>query len=227
MSSDAPRLAPLNGKARQLVVLVHGYGADGADLLSLGQHWQQALPDAAFASPNAPTQVPGAPGYQWFPLRTLDANDVIPGAASAAPGLEAFLEAELKAQNVAPENLVLVGFSQGAMMALHVGLRRKIAPAAVIGLSGTLVGPENLAEATARRKDGLPPPVLIMHGHMDEVIPVDAMFMTADQLAAANIPCQWHLAIGVGHGIDGEEIRHGAMFLARAFGLPTPSTRMR
>ncbi len=227
-SLDGPRLKPVSGKAKQLVVILHGYGADGNDLIEIGRQWQKYLPDAAFVSPHAHEPCAMSPGgRQWFRLTDRNPHERWSGVCGAHPVIDAFIDEEAAELGVAPENVAIAGFSQGAMMALHVGLRRKIAPAAVIGLSGTLVGPENLAEATARRKDGLPPPVLIMHGHMDEVIPVDAMFMTADQLAAANIPCQWHLAIGVGHGIDGEEIRHGAMFLARAFGLPTPSTRMR
>ena len=211
MSSDTPRLAPLNGKARQLVVLVHGYGADGADLLSLGQHWQQALPDAAFASPNAPTQVPGAPGYQWFPLRTLDANDVTPGAASAAPGLEAFLEAELKAQDVAPENLVLVGFSQGAMMALYVGLRRKVPPAAILAFSGQLPG---LIPQPA--PGGHYPPVFISHGDSDNVVPPQLMFLAMGAMQQVGITPDWHLARGVAHGIDPESLELAGQFLLKA-----------
>jgi len=115
-----------------------------------------------------------------------------------------------------------VGFSQGTMMALHLGLRRTVAPAAILGFSGVLVGPENLSEATARNARGEPPPVLLTHGSADEVIPVDALFESAEQLAKGNIPCQWHLSPGLGHGIDGECLIQGGQFLAKAFGLPTP-----
>ncbi len=223
-----PRLKPLSGSAKQLVVILHGYGADGNDLIEIGRQWQKILPDAAFASPHAHEPCAMAPGgRQWFRLTDRNPNERWNGVCSAHPVIDAFIDSELETLGVQPDRLAVVGFSQGAMMALHVGLRRKIAPAGVIGLSGTLVGSEHIGEATARSTAGAPPPVLLMHGHMDEVIPVDSMFMTADQLAAANIPCQWHLAIGLGHSIDGEEIRHGAMFLARCFGLPTPVLRMR
>ena len=98
--------------------------------------------------------------------------------------------------------LALVGFSQGTMMALHVGLRRPRAPAAIVGFSGLLVGPERLAEAKARDARGAPPPILLVHGDQDPMIPIDAMFLAADALAGAEIPTQWHLSFGVGHGID-------------------------
>ena len=113
--------------------------------------------------------------------------------------------------------LALVGFSQGTMMALHVALRRKLAPAAILGFSGMLVGPEKLGEATARDARGAPPPVLLVHGDQDPLIPIDAMFLAADALAVAEIPTQWHISFGVGHGIDAGGLRHGGQFLAKAF----------
>ena len=123
---DGPRLAPINGIARQLVVLLHGYGSDGNDLISLGKVWQMRFPDAAFVAPNAPQPAPSGPGYQWFALERIDPQEYVNGATAARTGLEAFLDAELKAQKVAPENLVLMGFSQGAMMVLHAGLQRAV-----------------------------------------------------------------------------------------------------
>jgi phospholipase/carboxylesterase len=216
MSSEAPRLAPLSGTARQLVVLIHGYGADGNDLLSLGQHWQQAFPDAAFIAPNAPTQVAGASGYQWFPLRTLDNNDITPGAASAAPGLDAFLDAELKASGVSPENLVLLGFSQGAMMALYVGLRRKVPPTAILAFSGQLPG---LIPQPA--PGGKYPPVFLSHGDSDNVVPPQLMFVALGALQQVGVPTiDWHLARNVAHGIDPESLELGAQFLLKALSPP-------
>ena len=108
-------------------------------------------------------------------------------------------------------------------MALHVGLRRRLAPAAILGFSGVLVGPEHLAEATARSAKGAPPPVLLVHGSADEVIPVEALFESAEGLAKANIPTQWHMAPGLGHGIDNSGLVHGGLFLAKAFGVRLPS----
>jgi phospholipase/carboxylesterase len=219
-----PRIKPLSGTAKQLVVFLHGYGADGNDLIDLGKQWQKILPDAAFVAPNAPDPVPMSPsGRQWFNLTSRDPDERWRGATKAQPVIDAFLDSELQANGLDDSKLAIIGFSQGTMMALHVGLRRKRAPAAILGFSGVLVGPEHLAEATAKSAKGEPPPVLLIHGHADDVIPVDALFTSAEELAKANIPCQWHLAVGIGHGIDNGGLRHGALFLAKAFGVRLPT----
>jgi phospholipase/carboxylesterase len=220
---DGPRLNPLSGQAKQLVILLHGYGADGDDLIGLGRQWQQLLPDAAFVAPNAPELLPGSPmGRQWFPLTFRDPHERWRGVNHAGPGLGAFLDAELERAGLPPGRLALVGFSQGAMMALHVGLRRPRMVAGIVAFSGLLVleegkGPESLKEQ-ARTK----PPVLLVHGEQDDVIPVDALFLSLDALNAAEIPCQWHVSAGVGHGIDPGALTHGGLFLLQAFGLPFP-----
>jgi phospholipase/carboxylesterase len=222
-SITGPRLAPASGTAKQLVVFLHGYGADGDDLIEIGRQWQRWLPDAAFVAPHAPELLPGQPaGRQWFALTFRDPHERWRGVNHAAPGLDALLEAELARVQLPASKLALVGFSQGTMMALHLGLRRLQAPAAIVGYSGLLVleegkGPESLA-GQVRAK----PPILLVHGDRDEVIPLDALFMSADALAAADVPCEWHLSVGVGHGIDAEALRHGGLFLRRAFGLPYP-----
>lgn len=214
---DGPRLAP-KGRAKQLVVFLHGYGADGNDLIALGQQWQAFLPDAAFAAPNAPEACGQAPvGRQWFALTMRDEKELWPGVNRAQPLLDRFLDAELARYGLGPDRLALVGFSQGTMLALHVGLRRKPAPAAILGYSGLLVGPEHLAARTRAGKGA--PPILLSHGDQDEVIPVDATFVAAEQLAEAGIPVQWHIAPGLGHGIDAGGLLHGGLFLAQSFGL--------
>lgn len=215
---DGPRVKPQAGKARQLVVILHGFGADGNDLIEIGRQWQRILPDAAFVAPHAhePCAMAGA-GRQWFRLTDRNPHERWSGACSAHPVIDEFIDAELQSLGLGPQDVAIAGFSQGAMMALHTGLRRKIAPAGIVGFSGMLIGPEHLGEATARNASGEPPPVLLVHGHMDEVVPVDAMFAATSQLGAAQIPNQWHLAIGLGHGIDGEGIRHGGEFLAQCF----------
>ena len=220
-----PRLEAKSGRAKQLIVFLHGYGASGDDLIELGQHWRPLLPDAAFVSPNAHELCPGAPmGRQWFALsaaRGVDdarsAEDRWKGAEAAKPVIDAFLDEELARLGLDESRLALCGFSQGTMMALHVGLRRRRALAAIVGFSGLLVGPEKLPADM-----GAPPPILLVHGDQDAMIPVDAMFLAADQLAAANIPTQWHLSMGVGHGIDGGGLRHAGLFLAKALGVPPP-----
>ncbi len=221
--SDSPRLAPRSGQARQLVVFLHGLGADGHDLIELGRQWRNWLPDAAFVAPHAPDPCDGAPmGRQWFPLSLRDPAEFWRGVNYAAPRLDAFLDAELAHHGLPASKLALVGFSQGTMMALHVGLRRATAPAAIVGYSGLVVlengkAPESLAAAIRSK-----PPILLVHGDQDDVLPVEMFFFTKEVLAAAEVPCQWHLSLGVSHGIDGEALRHGGLFLTQAFGLPYP-----
>lgn len=215
-----PRLEPKSGTAKQLVVFLHGYGADGNDLIEIGRHWRAWLPDAAFVSPHAPEPCAmSSMGRQWFPLTMRDPDERWRGVVKARPILDAFLDAELARVGLDETRLALVGFSQGTMMALHVGLRRPRAPAAILGYSGVLVGPDRLAEATARDSRGAPPPILLVHGDQDQLIPFEALFESAEALAKANIPCQWHLSLGVAHGIDNGGLQHGGLFLAKSFGV--------
>jgi phospholipase/carboxylesterase len=216
---DGPRLAPRSGPAQQLVVFLHGYGADGNDLIEIGRAWQQVLPHAAFVSPHAPEPCGQAPvGRQWFPLTFRDPNERWAGVNKAAPRLERFLDAELARHKLSPSALALVGFSQGTMMALHVGLRRPAAPAAIVGYSGLLVLPPDLNNIEAFAADiKSRPPILLVHGERDDLIPAQALFQAAQGLAALDIPVEWHLSPGIGHGIDAEGLRHGGEFLARRF----------
>jgi phospholipase/carboxylesterase len=217
---NGPRIEPKGGKAKQLVVLLHGYGADGNDLIEIGRQWRGMLPDAAFVAPHAPEPCGMSPmGRQWFALTMRDPDERWRGVIKARPVLDAFLDAELARLGLDESLLSLVGFSQGTMMALHVGLRRRRAPASILGYSGVLVGPEHLNEAVARDAGGAPPPILLVHGDQDQLIPFEALFESAEELAKANIPCQWHLSLGVGHGIDNGGLRHGGLFIAKALGL--------
>jgi len=217
---DGPRLAAKSGTTEQLVVFLHGYGANGNDLIAIGQQWRNLLPNAAFAAPNAPEpcgQVPG--GRQWFRLTMREPGERWTGVNKAAPALGAFLDAELDRRGLDDSRLALVGFSQGTMLALHAGLRRARPPAAILGYSGELVAAENQEQAAAPKPAGKSPPILLVHGSEDDVIPAEALFHSAAELARAEIPCQWHLSIGLGHGIDGEGLMHGGLFLAKCFGL--------
>ena len=213
---DGPRLAPHSGAAQQLVVFLHGYGADGNDLIDIGRAWQQYLPNAAFVSPHAPEPCGQAPvGRQWFALTFRDPNERWIGVNQAAPLLERFLDAELNRHKLPPSALMLVGFSQGTMMALHVGLRRSTPPAAIVGYSGLLVErSDGNADAFAAEIKSRPP-VLLVHGDRDDLIPPQALFQATQGLAALEVPVEWHLSAGVGHGIDAEGLRHGGEFLAR------------
>jgi phospholipase/carboxylesterase len=211
MALSGPTLPPARGPATHLVVLVHGYGADGQDLIGLAGHWQALLPTVAFAAPNAPTRIPGGPGYQWFPISRIDPHEMQKGVEVAGPMLETYLDAELARLALPPERLALVGFSQGTMLSLHVGLRRKVRPAAIVGFSGLLPGAPPVLDTHDV------PPILLTHGDSDEVIPPQAMFLAANQLGAAGAAVQWHLARGMGHGIDPEGLAMAGNFLNLAF----------
>jgi phospholipase/carboxylesterase len=194
------------------VVLLHGYGADGNDLIELAPHWADALPDAAFVSPHAPEPCEmSAMGRQWFGLVDRSAAAMRAGVVAAAPILDAYLDAALAARGLDESALALVGFSQGTMMALHVAARRQRPCAAVIGYSGRLVAPERLAKETIAR-----PPVLLIHGDADPMVPFESLGLAAAALRGAGFTVETHASPGLGHGIDPAGLALGKAFLARA-----------
>jgi phospholipase/carboxylesterase len=213
MALKGPILPPAQGPATHLVVMLHGYGADGQDLIGLADHWRRLLPRVAFSAPNAPVPLPGSTGYQWFPISRIDPREMLKGVEQACPALDTFLDAELARLNLPPERLALVGFSQGTMLSLHVGLRRAVKPAAIVGFSGLLAGP---VPASANGGADIPP-ILLTHGDSDSVIPPQAMLLAANQLALAGAAVQWHLAPGMGHGIDPDGLMMAGLFLNQAF----------
>lgn len=208
-----PRIEPRGQTPQSLVVLLHGYGANGDDLIELGRAWARDLPSTAFVAPHAPDHLPydDASGLQWFPLTFRDPDEYWRGAKAAGPQLDAFLDAELTRYRLPASRLALVGFSQGTMMTLHVGLRRSAAPAALVGYSGMIAGPEHLKDSITCR-----PPVLLIHGSDDEVIPAGALHLTREALADAEVPVEWHIREGLGHGIDPEGLAMGGSFLKAA-----------
>jgi phospholipase/carboxylesterase len=210
---DGPRAPPARGGTPDaLVILLHGYGSNGADLISLAPYWQKALPGAAFVAPNALEPIPGMRGaYQWFPITQLDPHAMEHGVRAAAPSVERFIDKELERHGLDESRLALVGFSQGTMMALHVGVRRRTAPAGVLGFSGVLVGARTLKEEMTSK-----PPILLVHGTEDDRIPPDAMFESAEALAAAEHGAQWHLSYGVPHSIGPDGLELGGAFLSNA-----------
>lgn len=214
-SLSGPALEPMSGKATALVVLLHGYGANGHDLMALGYEWRSQLFDAKFVAPNAPEEMQvGFGGYQWFPLTLRDPSEFWRGAVAAAPALDAYIDAQLRGAGVDAKRLVLVGFSQGTMMALHVGLRRNIAPAAIVGYSGVIAGQQHLAQDMTCR-----PPVLLIHGDRDDLIPVGALEVTRDALVKAGIKVESHISPGLGHGIDADGLARAGRFIAKALSV--------
>ncbi len=204
-------LQPLSGVVpKQIVLLLHGYGSSGSDLISLAPHWRQALPDALFLAPNAPQRA-GA-GYQWWPLTGFTPAALTAGAALAAPVIHSFLDRKLAQYELSDADLAIVGFSQGTMMALHVGLRRSAPAAAIVGYSGMLVGANELSHLPMVK-----PPVLLVHGAADPVVPVAALHTAKAELHRLGIEAQTHVSAGVGHTVDPVGLRLGMDFVARGF----------
>jgi phospholipase/carboxylesterase len=197
----AGRREPVSGETRSAVVFLHGYGANGADLLGLADPLGEHLPDTLFVAPDAPESIPGMPmGLQWFPIPWIDGSseeEAERGLIAAAQDLDAFLDALMVDEDLLPEQVVLFGFSQGTMMALHVAPRREDPVAGIVAFSGRLLSPELLADETRSR-----PPVLLVHGDADDVVPVQSLPEAAEALQEAGWKDVYaHIMKGTGHGI--------------------------
>ena len=200
------------GTPKQIVLLLHGFGSSGDDMIALAPHWQDALPDSLFLAPHAPERcaMMGA-GYQWWGLSGFTPASLAAGAASAAPAIDAFIDGKLEQYGLNDADLALVGFSQGTMMALHVGLRRARAVAAVVGYSGMLTDVSGLS-----RTDLAKPPVLLIHGSADPVVPVVALHRAESELKSLGMEVVTHVSPGLGHTVDPLGLRLGKDFLRTA-----------
>ena len=212
---DGPSVAPKSGgAAKQIVVFLHGYGSNGDDLISLAPFWADLLPDAEFVSPNAPFPCAMNPfgGFQWFGLEDLNLSTKLDGTRAAAAILDAYLDQALAARGLDESKLALVGFSQGTMMALHVGPRRAIAPAAIVGYSGALIAGELLPTELKSK-----PPVLLVHGMADPVVPFPAMGAAALALQSAGLTVETAARPGLPHSIDQDGLARGGRFIEENF----------
>ena len=212
------RKAAASGQTGSVVVFLHGYGADGNDLLGLADPLAPHLPDTVFLAPDAPERsVVNPMGYQWFPLPWLDGSDPAEAEAAmdrAADDLNAWLDGVLAEEGIAADRLVIVGFSQGTMMALHVALRRAEPVAGLVGFSGRLLRPEVLEDEIAVR-----PPVLLIHGDMDEVVPPASLPAAAEALQAAGVDVFAHISKGTAHGIAPDGLQVALAFIRDRLGM--------
>jgi phospholipase/carboxylesterase len=209
---QSERWGPVSGgKAKSAVIFVHGYGADGADLLGLADPLGPHLPDTVFFSPNAPEKCTGNPfGYQWFPIPWLDGSSeeqALAGLAASAEDLNAFVDKVLADEGLTPDCVALVGFSQGTMMSLHIAPRRNAALAGLVGFSGRMMVPEKLQDEAVSSL-----PVLLVHGDQDDVVPLASLSEAADALVAAGFETYSHISKGTAHGIA-----HDGLSLALSF----------
>lgn len=215
MILTGPRTEPASGgPARNIILFLHGLGADGNDLMGLAPHLAPVFPDTLFVAPNAPFDCDMAPsGFQWFSLNEATPDKIANGVREAAPILDRTIDSLLEETGLAPSNLVLFGFSQGSMMALHTALRRPEPVAGIASFSGALIDPDSLAQEIKSR-----PPVLLVHGDADEVVPPQALTGAQMALESLQVPVATVMRPGLAHGIDGEGVQAGASFLKQVLG---------
>ena len=212
------RRASRSGETGSVVVLLHGYGADGSDLLGLADHLGPHMPDTVFVAPDAPEKCKNNPfGYQWFPIPWLDGSS--PEAAEASQcasvaRLDRFLDEVMAAEGVGPSQVVLFGFSQGTMMSLHVAPRRAEPVAGIVAFSGRLLAPERLAAEAVSK-----PPVLLVHGDADDLIPVAAMKEAGEALTRAGFETYGHVMRGTAHGIAPDGLSVALAFMREKLGI--------
>jgi phospholipase/carboxylesterase len=216
MTLDGPRWGKPAGEAKHLVVLCHGVGADGNDLIDLAPYWSKAAPDAAFISPHGPEPFAMAPhGRQWFDIGDRDPVHIAAGVRRAQIALDGLIDAELARLGLPADAYALMGFSQGAMTVLFTGLRRAVPPRAILAFSGALIDPDSLARDLVGR-----PPVLLVHGIEDQVVPVSRSHDAEAALRANMVPVQALYVPKLAHGIDDSGLSAGALALQKGFAAP-------
>jgi phospholipase/carboxylesterase len=217
LTLSGPSFPPQSGSPpSRLVILLHGLGADGNDLIGLAPYWAPLLPETEFLSPNAPFPCDMAPyGYQWLSARDPNPESRLAGARAAASILNAYIDDQLKERGLTEAQLALVGFSQGTMMSLFVGPRRESPLAGIVGYSGRLIAPALLKGEIRSR-----PPMLLVHGTDDAMVPYDSMAEAEIALSDAGISVETLSCPGVGHGIDDQGLRRGGEFLQRVLNAP-------
>ncbi len=207
-----PSLQPSNdAKPQRLVILLHGYGSSGDDLISLANYWTEALPDTEFLAPNAPQMCsvnPFGQGYQWFDLTSLDLSQMVSGIQSVLSTVNTYIDQELEKRQLTESDLALVGFSQGTMVALAVGLSRPTPCAGILGYSGAFI-PDPQAQIQSY------PPTFLIHGYQDGVILIDHMVESAKHLSLQGVPIQSHVCKGLAHSIDADGLALGGDFLSK------------
>jgi len=196
-------------KPRQMVMLLHGLGANGMDLIGLAQYWESILPDAVFVSPDAPFPCDMAPvGHQWFSLQEWTPESILKGVEAVAPTLNEYIDKMLQHYDIEEENMVLGGFSQGTMMSLYTGIRRSKKIAGILGYSGALIGEDKLGSADIQK-----PPVHLIHGEADPVVPIEAYHHAKSALDQNGFQVSGYTQPGLQHGIDERGIQSGGAFL--------------
>ena len=207
-----------SGKTKSLVIVLHGYGADGNDLLGLADPLQPHMPDTTFVAPDAPNKCTGNPfGYEWFPIPWLDGSSeaaAAEGMAQSVKDINAFIDARMAEEGVTPAQTILMGFSQGTMMSLHVAPRRMEPLAGVVGFSGRLLQPDTFSAEVISR-----PPVLLIHGDQDQMVPIASLPEAADALAKAEFEVYTHISKGTAHGIAPDGLGVALQFMAQKLGI--------
>lgn len=208
----AGRRAAVSGTGKSLVILLHGYGADGDDLLGLADPLGEQLPDTVFVAPNAPNRCSGNPmGFEWFPVPWLDGSSeeaARVGMSVSVADLNGFIDETMQAEGVTAAQTILLGFSQGTMMSLHIAPRRATAFAGIVGFSGRLLSPETLAAETISK-----PPVLLLHGDIDDMVPPASMPEAAAVLGRVGFEVYTHVSTGMAHGIAPDGLGAALQFM--------------